>query len=50
VKESLVSIPAGRVALEGALELPATVSGIVVFSHGSGSGRNSPRNQFVAAE
>jgi putative phosphoribosyl transferase len=50
VKAPLVSVPAGGVALEGALELPATASGIVVFSHGSGSGRNSPRNQFVAAE
>jgi dienelactone hydrolase len=50
VKASLVSIPAGRVALEGALELPPQPSGIVVFSHGSGSGRLSPRNQFVAAE
>jgi putative phosphoribosyl transferase len=50
VKESLVSIPAGRVALEGALDLPPRPSGIVVFSHGSGSGRLSPRNQFVAAE
>ena len=50
MSKSLVSIPAGRVALEGALDLPATASGIVVFSHGSGSGRHSPRNQFVAAE
>ena len=50
MSESLVSIPAGRVALEGALDRPATASGIVVFSHGSGSGRHSPRNQFVAAE
>ena len=50
MRESLVSIPAGRVALEGALDLPAKPSGLVVFSHGSGSGRHSPRNQFVAAE
>jgi len=50
VRESLVTIPAGRVALEGALDLPAKPSGLVVFSHGSGSGRRSPRNQFVAAD
>jgi putative phosphoribosyl transferase len=48
--EQLVSVPAGRVVLEGALALPAKAVGIVVFSHGSGSGRLSPRNQFVAAE
>lgn len=46
----LVSIPAGKISLEGLLELPATPRGIVVFSHGSGSGRNSPRNRFVARE
>jgi putative phosphoribosyl transferase len=45
-----VSIPAGNVQLEGTLELPATPRGVVAFSHGSGSGRHSPRNQFVAAE
>jgi alpha-beta hydrolase superfamily lysophospholipase len=43
-----VSIPSGRVALEGLLEVPARAVGIVVFSHGSGSGRHSPRNQYVA--
>ena len=44
----LVSIPAETVALEGVLELPALACGIVVFSHGSGSGRLSPRNRLVA--
>ncbi|HSD40710.1 MAG TPA: alpha/beta hydrolase [Burkholderiales bacterium] len=44
----LVTIPAGTVALEGVLELPAGAQGIVVFSHGSGSGRHSPRNRLVA--
>jgi pimeloyl-ACP methyl ester carboxylesterase len=43
-----VSIPSGAVKLDGVLELPATPRGVVVFSHGSGSGRYSPRNQFVA--
>ena len=45
-----VSIPSGLVILEGVLELPQTPCGIVVFSHGSGSGRHSPRNRYVAQE
>jgi putative phosphoribosyl transferase len=45
-----VIIPSGAVRLEGGLELPAHPRGVVAFSHGSGSGRNSPRNRFVAAE
>jgi putative phosphoribosyl transferase len=46
----LVKIRAGAVTLEGVLELPGKASGVVVFSHGSGSGRHSPRNQYVAGE
>jgi putative phosphoribosyl transferase len=46
----LLSIASGQVRLEGVLELPSTPSGIVVFSHGSGSGRHSPRNRYVAQE
>jgi putative phosphoribosyl transferase len=46
----LAKIRAGAVTLEGMLEMPTHASGIVVFSHGSGSGRHSPRNQFVAGE
>ena len=46
--ESRVAVPAGAVTLEGILELPPQPRGVVVFSHGSGSGRNSPRNRFVA--
>ena len=34
--------------LSGNLEIPDPVQGIVVFAHGSGSSRKSPRNQFVA--
>jgi pimeloyl-ACP methyl ester carboxylesterase len=49
-RETAVAISAGEVVLEGALELPAQPAGVVVFSHGSGSGRFSPRNRFVAAE
>jgi dienelactone hydrolase len=47
-QESLVEIPAGGVVLEGDLTLPAHAGGIVVFAHGSGSGRFSPRNRAVA--
>mgnify|MGYP006176116311 CR=1 FL=1 len=45
-----VIIPAGGVELEGVLELPRAPRGVVAFSHGSGSGRHSPRNRFVAAQ
>jgi putative phosphoribosyl transferase len=45
-----VRIPAGSVTLEGVLDLPHAARGAVAFSHGSGSGRHSPRNRFVAAE
>ena len=43
-----VVVPSGHAALEGALELPAGCSGVVLFAHGSGSSRHSPRNNFVA--
>ena len=49
-RKLLVSIPAGAAALEGMLELPATSIGVVLFAHGSGSSRLSPRNKQVAAE
>ena len=43
-----VDIDLGRVCLKGILTLPESPSGIVVFSHGSGSSRLSTRNTFVA--
>lgn len=43
-----VKIPAGSVELSGELVLPPTASGVVLFAHGSGSNRFSPRNTFVA--
>lgn len=46
--ESLVHIPADSVTLEGALTIPPGAPGVVVFAHGSGSSRHSPRNVFVA--
>lgn len=44
----VVQIKADDVTLEGNLGLPEGATGIVVFAHGSGSSRFSPRNQFVA--
>jgi dienelactone hydrolase len=43
-----VNIRSGIVELEGELKVPDGASGIVLFAHGSGSSRHSPRNQFVA--
>lgn len=48
--EATVVVPAGGVALEGTLAVPAGAVGVVLFAHGSGSSRHSPRNRFVAAE
>src|ERR1051326_5513046 len=41
-------IPAGGVMLDGDLSVPREIRGIVLFAHGSGSSRHSPRNQRVA--
>jgi len=41
-------MPVDQVLLEGMLELPAKAAGLVLFAHGSGSSRHSPRNNFVA--
>jgi len=46
--ERIVRVPAGQAVLEGALTLPRTANGMVLFAHGSGSSRHSPRNKFVA--
>jgi len=46
--ERIVHIPVNGITLEGALLIPAEASGIVLFAHGSGSSRHSPRNNFVA--
>ena len=43
-----VEIPAGGIMLQGHLHLPDEPRGVVVFAHGSGSSRHSPRNRFVA--
>lgn len=46
--EKLVHIPVEDVSLEGMLEIPEGAEGIVLFAHGSGSSRHSPRNNYVA--
>jgi dienelactone hydrolase len=46
--EEEVTIPVGSVDLQGTLILPAPARGLVVFVHGSGSSRFSPRNRHVA--
>ena len=43
-----VAIPVGHRRLDGELVLPIQTNGLVVFAHGSGSSRHSPRNQYVA--
>jgi pimeloyl-ACP methyl ester carboxylesterase len=45
-----VRIPADAVVLEGLLDVPSEAPGIVLFAHGSGSSRLSPRNTYVARE
>ena len=48
--ERPVVIPAGAVRLSGDVAIPAGAEGLVLFAHGSGSSRFSPRNRMVAAE
>src|SRR5207249_2480829 len=43
-----VQIQAGGAILSGSLSIPENTDALVLFAHGSGSGRYSPRNQFVA--
>jgi pimeloyl-ACP methyl ester carboxylesterase len=45
---SPVQIPSGSVLLSGDLQMPTAAQGVVLFAHGSGSSRHSPRNRFVA--
>jgi len=46
--ESEVTIECGEIVLHGTLVIPEHCTGIVLFAHGSGSGRRSPRNRSVA--
>jgi len=50
VDERTVEVTAGTVRLEGNLAVPRGARGVVLFAHGSGSSRHSPRNRFVARE
>jgi putative phosphoribosyl transferase len=45
---SEVQLQAGRAVLSGNLNIPENANALVLFAHGSGSSRHSPRNQFVA--
>src|SRR6266850_1503124 len=46
--ERAVRIPVDRITLEGDLVVPDAGRGLVLFAHGSGSSRHSPRNRYVA--
>src|SRR5215211_5590437 len=48
MKEREVRVSAGLVTPEGNLDIPEGAQGIVLFAHGSGSSRHSPRNRYVA--
>ena len=48
MQEREVRVSAGPVTLEGSLGIPNGAGGVVLFAHGSGSGRHSPRNRYVA--
>jgi dienelactone hydrolase len=47
-EEQAVRITCGSVDLEGSLCVPDNATGVVLFAHGSGSSRHSPRNRYVA--
>jgi predicted alpha/beta-hydrolase family hydrolase len=46
--EQPIQIPVGSMSLSGDLNIPDGAQGVVLFAHGSGSGRHSPRNRYVA--
>ena len=48
MQERPVRVSTGAVELEGDLSVPESARGVVLFAHGSGSGRHSPRNRHVA--
>jgi dienelactone hydrolase len=47
-QEELIHVTADSVELEGNLTIPEGATGVVLFAHGSGSSRHSPRNRYVA--
>jgi putative phosphoribosyl transferase len=50
MNETPIRLTRGGLSLEGVLGLPTQALGVVVFAHGSGSGRYSPRNNLVARQ
>ena len=50
LRKELVNIPIGKQFVEGMLAVPDGARAVVLFAHGSGSGRLSPRNNYVASE
>ncbi len=48
IEHSPIQIPMGSVKLQGDLSVPTAAKGVVLFAHGSGSSRHSPRNRYVA--
>jgi putative phosphoribosyl transferase len=49
MSETELLLPIGDILLEGTLTIPDPVIGLVIFAHGSGSSRHSPRNRYVAS-
>ena len=49
-RENMIKIPIGNIELEGDLQISKGAVGLVLFVHGSGSSRHSPRNRFVAEQ
>jgi putative phosphoribosyl transferase len=47
--DDVVEVADGSIRLPGLLNIPGDAAGLVVFAHGSGSSRHSPRNQYVAS-
>ncbi len=48
IEHLAVRVPVDSIELEGTLSVPTAASGVVLFAHGSGSSRRSPRNRYVA--
>lgn len=48
LRDEEIVVPAGRASIAGHVTIPQHPKGVVVFAHGSGSSRHSPRNQYVA--
>ena len=48
IEHQAVIVPIDSIRLEGTLSVPTEASGVVLFAHGSGSSRHSPRNRYVA--